>query len=240
MHRPLAVLAAILALQFSVVAEENLAGKELQSQLANTHWQWDGPFGEEIVFKDDGNVEQEGWTQRGLVTGWRAIDRRTVLFTIEKGRNRDRYAVLTFDQGVSTFEGFNFSGGSKIRPSGRIKNGPTVSVEAMPPSVVKTDPQAGDKQVDPSLAEIKVTFSKDMMTERMWSFCQISDDTFPKRAEGKEIRYLPDLRTCVLPVTLETDKTYVIWLNKGRFNSFRDRNNNPSVPYLLVFRTKGE
>ena len=82
-----------------------------------------------------------------------------------------------------------------------------------------------------------MTFSKDMMTDRMWAFCQISKDSFPKRPEGQEIRYLPDKRTCVMPVELKAAKTYVIWINRGRFNSLRDTKNNPAVPYLLVFRT---
>ena len=111
-----------------------------------------------------------------------------------------------------------------------------VTVETMPPSVVKTVPQAGDTEVDPSLKEIRVTFSKDMMTDRMWAVCQISKETFPKT--GKGIHYLDDKRTCVIPVELEPGKTYVLWFNRGRFNSFRDTANNPSVPYLLVFQTK--
>ena len=112
----------------------------------------------------------------------------------------------------------------------------TVSVKTMPPSAVKTVPQAGDTAVDPALKEITVTFSKDMMTDRMWSFCQISDETFPEKAG--EIHYLPDKRTCVMPVKLEPGKTYVLWFNRGQFNSFRDTANNPAVPYLLVFQTK--
>lgn len=110
-----------------------------------------------------------------------------------------------------------------------------ITVKTMPPSVVKTVPQAGDTEVDPSLKEISVTFSKDMLTERMWAVCQISKDTFPKT--GKNIHYLQDKRTCVIPVTLEPEKTYVLWFNRGKFNSFRDKSNNPAVPYQLVFRT---
>jgi len=110
------------------------------------------------------------------------------------------------------------------------------TVASMPPSVVKTVPQAGDTAVDPALKEIRATFSKDMITDRMWSICQISKDTFPESA-GK-IRYLPDKRTCVFPVKLQTGKTYVLWFNRAQFNSFRDTNNTPAVPYLLVFQTK--
>ena len=110
------------------------------------------------------------------------------------------------------------------------------TVKSMPPSVVKTVPQAGDTAVDPALKEIKVTFSKDMITDRMWSFCQISKETFPENAG--QIHYLSDKRTCVMPVKLEPGKTYVIWVNRAQYNSFRDTNNTPSVPYLLVFETK--
>jgi hypothetical protein len=112
----------------------------------------------------------------------------------------------------------------------------TVSVKSMPPSVIKTVPQSGDIAVDPALGEIKVTFSKDMMTDRMWAFCQISNETSPEKAG--EIHYLPDKRTCVMPVKLEPGKAYVIWCNRGQNNSFRDTGNNPAVPYLLVFETK--
>ena len=118
------------------------------------------------------------------------------------------------------------------------QGGKEITVANMPPSVVKTTPQAGDTAVEPSLKEIRVTFSKDMMTDRMWAVCQISKETFPKIAG--QIHYLEDKRTCVIPVKLESGKTYVLWFNRGKFNSFRDTQNNPSVPYLLVFRTRAE
>ena len=111
-----------------------------------------------------------------------------------------------------------------------------VSVKTLPPSVVKTVPVAGDMAVDPALKEISVTFSKDMKTNRMWAVCQISKETYPQVAG--QIHYLSDQRTCVVPVKLETDKTYVLWFNRGQFNSFRDKENNPAVPYLLVFKTR--
>ena len=111
-----------------------------------------------------------------------------------------------------------------------------VSVKTMPPSVVKTVPVAGDMAVDPALKEISVTFSKDMKTNRMWAVCQISKETYPQVAG--QIHYLSDQRTCVVPVKLEADKTYVLWFNRGQFNSFRDTENNPAVPYLLVFKTR--
>ena len=110
-----------------------------------------------------------------------------------------------------------------------------VSVKAQPASVIKTLPMAGDTAVDPTLKEITVTFSKDMKTNRMWSICQISKESFPESAG--QIHYL-DNRTCVMPVKLEPGRTYVLWFNRAQFNSFRDTDNHSSVPYLLVFQTR--
>lgn len=104
------------------------------------------------------------------------------------------------------------------------------------PVVVKTVPATGDTAVDPALPEIQVTFNKDMMTDTMWSWVMESKDTFPKVA-GK-VRFLDDKRTCVLPVELQPGKQYRIWINSAKYDSFRDTENRPAVPFLLQFRTK--
>jgi hypothetical protein len=113
-----------------------------------------------------------------------------------------------------------------------------ITIEAMPPSVVKTIPQSGATGVSAATREIRVTFSKDMLTEQMWSWCMASPETFPEITDPKEIKYLADKRTCVLPVKLMPGKTYAIWINTEKNNSFRDTNNKPAVPYLIVFTTK--
>jgi|GEM_PF-1923798 len=113
------------------------------------------------------------------------------------------------------------------------------SVGNLPPSVVKTVPQCGDTNVDPTLSQIAVTFSKDM-ADQSWSFCNIPDrrDAFPNltgvKGDGK---YQTDKRTCVINVALEPDKTYAIWINMGQYQGFRDSAGHPAVPYLLVFKT---
>jgi hypothetical protein len=112
-----------------------------------------------------------------------------------------------------------------------------ISVKAMPPSVVKTVPPAGATDVDPALKELKFTFSKDMI-DGNWSVCQSTPkENFPEAGVGK-MHYLPDKRTCVMPVKLQPGRTYVLWLNRGQYQSFRDTEHNSSVPYLLVFETK--
>ena len=111
-----------------------------------------------------------------------------------------------------------------------------ISVNRMPPVVVNTLPQAGDTDVDPAINEIRVTFSKEMMTQDMWSWVIVSKESFPQIVG--DVRYLNDKRTCIAPVKLEAGKTYAIWFNSAKYNAFRDRNNNPAIPYLLVFQTR--
>lgn len=111
------------------------------------------------------------------------------------------------------------------------------TVEMAPPVVVKSVPEAGMTDVDPALSEIKVTFSKDMRDGR-WSWAQRGIAAYPE-ITGK-IHYLEDKRTCVLPVKLKPGTTYLINVNSEKFNNFRDLHNQPSMPYTLVFKTKGE
>ena len=110
-----------------------------------------------------------------------------------------------------------------------------ITIEKLPPVIVKTLPVSGSMNVDPSVRIIKVTFSKPMMTKKMWSWVMISKDSFPQMTGDPY--YLEDGKTCLLPVKLQKDKTYAIWINSGKYNYFKDKNGNPAVPYLLVFRT---
>jgi hypothetical protein len=110
-----------------------------------------------------------------------------------------------------------------------------VSVDSAPPVVVETVPTAGTSNVDSTLPEIKVTFSKEMR-DGIWSWSTLSKDSFPELA-GKP-KYLADKRTCVLPVKLDAGKTYAIWVNSDKFRNFKDTDGRSALPYLLVFKTK--
>jgi len=110
------------------------------------------------------------------------------------------------------------------------------SVATLPPVVIKTVPRSGDLAVAPSIKEVEVTFSKDMMTNEMWSWVQVNGATFPKTTAKSH--FLADKRTCILPVQLEPGRTYAVWINSEQHNNFRDLGNRPAVPYLLVFQTK--
>lgn len=109
------------------------------------------------------------------------------------------------------------------------------SVEAMPPVVVKTFPEAGVTNVAPGETEIKITFSKEMM-DNSWSWASAWQNSEPEPA-GKP-KYLSDRKTCALKVKLEPGKTYGWWINSQRFGNFKDTQGRSSVPYLLVFKVK--
>jgi len=110
-----------------------------------------------------------------------------------------------------------------------------ISLASAPPVVVKTVPPAGATDVDPSLTEIKVTYSK-AMQDRSWSWCWWENkDDYPETTGDP--RYLQDSRTCVLPVKLQPNKFYAVWLNSDKLKGFTDTSGRPAVPYLLTFYT---
>lgn len=91
----------------------------LNTRLLRTKWQWNGG-GEVITFSDSGYVENDEWQQRGLVTRWTVIDKRTVLLNIECGRANDLFAVLTFNDAMTAYDGFNFHCGGRLRLSEQL------------------------------------------------------------------------------------------------------------------------
>jgi RNA polymerase sigma-70 factor (ECF subfamily) len=111
-----------------------------------------------------------------------------------------------------------------------------ITLESVPPVVVKTVPEAGSSEVDPATTEISVTFSK-AMQGGSWSWVTVSQESYPETPA--EPRFVEDQRTCVLPVKLQPGRTYAVWVNSQRFRNFKDARGQPAVPYLLVFKTRG-
>lgn len=50
--------------------------------------------------------------------------------------------------------------------------------------------------------------------------------------------YSDTTTTCVLPVKLEPNKKYTIWINTAKFKGFKDQAGTPVEPYLFSFKTK--
>ena len=76
------------------------------------------------------------------------------------------------------------------------------------------------------------------MLDKSWSSTTISKKSFPE-VTGQP-KYLDDHCTFILPVKLVAGKTYAILLNSERFKNFKDADGHSAMPYLLVFKTKGD
>ena len=113
---------------------------------------------------------------------------------------------------------------------------PRNAVATLRPVVIQTVPVSGDTKVDAAkTTEIRVTFSK-MMTDKSWSWTDNQDGTALPISGA--VRFDKERRTCIAPVKLEPGRTYICWLNSGRFQGFQDTDGQSGVPYLLVFETK--
>ena len=104
------------------------------------------------------------------------------------------------------------------------------------PRVVGTSPVNGSIDVDPSLTEISVTFDEEMV-DGSWSWAYEDEERFP-RITGQAY-YVDNNTKNVLPVKLEPDREYVIWLNTEKFQGFKDLSGNPAVPFKFTFKTAG-
>jgi hypothetical protein len=83
----------------------------LQRYLADSKWEWGAD--DMLVLSRNGIVQDANWQSRGLVTRWEAIDRRTVLMMIDKGRDDNRCAIMRFNETLTGYDAINFEGGAK-------------------------------------------------------------------------------------------------------------------------------
>ena len=108
------------------------------------------------------------------------------------------------------------------------------AADEMPPTVLQTVPANGDSDVDPSLSELSVTFSEPMQ-DGNWSWVYESKESFPTMLGHP--RFEEGLTTNVLPVRLEPDKEYVVWVNSAEFTNFKDAAGNSAPPFRFTFST---
>ena len=103
------------------------------------------------------------------------------------------------------------------------------------PNVIETFPVSGSTDVDPSISEISVTFDEPM-TDGNWSWAYTNKNQFPEM--NGQPYYKPGLTENMLPVKLESNKEYEIWINSEKFRNFKDQAGNSAIPFRLVFKTK--
>jgi hypothetical protein len=102
------------------------------------------------------------------------------------------------------------------------------------PRIVATTPAVGATDVDPAIAEITVTFDRDMAGGFSWTG---GGPEFPGRG-GEKPRWR-DKRTCVLPVKLQAGQFYRVGINSSSYQNFRSADGIPANTTAFYFTTKG-
>jgi hypothetical protein len=102
------------------------------------------------------------------------------------------------------------------------------------PHVVRTVPARGDLDVDPALAMLSATYDADMRPSgSAWLAADAASD--PKIGRPRFV----DSRTCEVPVHLQPDHDYVVWLNyPPKRTGFFDTEGRAAAPYELRFHTR--
>jgi hypothetical protein len=103
------------------------------------------------------------------------------------------------------------------------------------PIVIATFPSNGSADVDPLITEISVTFSEEMQ-DGNWSWAYTNKSQFPEMTGDPS--YTENYTKNTLPVKLEPNKEYEIWINSQKFKNFKDKSGNPAIPFRLVFKTR--
>ena len=88
-----------------MTAQKVKTAADLAKFLVGTRW---GDLSDPVIFQNGGLLRYKSWEDRGLVTTWRAIDRRTVVFNILKGRDTDLISVVVFNEPIEEFNGISF------------------------------------------------------------------------------------------------------------------------------------
>ena len=74
------------------------------------------------------------------------------------------------------------------------------------------------------------------MMDQNWSWAYTNENEFPEMTG--EPFYTDSYTKNVLPVKLEPNKEYVIWLNSAKFKNFKDKSGNHLVPFRFTFKTR--
>jgi len=102
------------------------------------------------------------------------------------------------------------------------------------PVIVSTVPDVGAVDVDPALAEIKVTFDRDMGKGMSWTG---GAPLFPPVDKSRKAEWI-DARTCILPVKLEKGTYYRVGINSSSRRNFRAADGKPAASSVLYFVTR--
>ncbi|MFO1077819.1 MAG: DUF4932 domain-containing protein [Planctomycetota bacterium] len=107
---------------------------------------------------------------------------------------------------------------------------------AKSPHVVAMTPANGQRDVDPATKALVVTFDREMM-DGMWAVVG-GGEHFPKTTGRPS--YDAARKVLTVPVELKPDWDYELWLNRGRFDSFRSADGTKLAPVHVTFHTRAK
>lgn len=84
------------------------AAADLRKFLEDSVWEW--WVGGNVTLRWDGRASHPLWDKAELVKHWGAIDRRTVVIRLEKGRDNNKIAVLSFSEDLTKMTLIDFDG----------------------------------------------------------------------------------------------------------------------------------
>ncbi len=125
--------------------------------------------------------------------------------------------------GLIAIAALAFAGAAQAQSSGPAPSAP---------KVVATYPHDGAR-VPPSIAELKVSYDHRMAEG--WSFATGGEKAFPEVIGPASLS--PDHITVILPIRLEPNRSYVVWLNTERYKNFKSEDGEAAEPYRLTFHT---
>jgi len=113
----------------------------------------------------------------------------------------------------------------------------TAKAERTPyPQIAKTDPEIGATGVDPKLAQITVTFDRDMGGGMSWTG---GPPNFPPVNKRRKVMWKKDKHTCVLPVRLAKGRFYRLGINSKSNRNFKSTDGVSVPPAVIYFTTAG-
>ena len=113
--------------------------------------------------------------------------------------------------------------------------GDELKARTQKPVVLEISPANGATDVDPTTAELRVTFSMPMGGGFSWTG---GGPEYPEGIEGQGPYWTEDQRTCVLPVSLKPGQEYRLGLNSFSHKNFQSAAGVPLEPVDYRFQTR--
>ena len=104
------------------------------------------------------------------------------------------------------------------------------------PKVVSMTPANGQQDVDPATQALVVTFDRPMK-DGSWAVVG-GGENYPETT-GKP-SYDATRKVLTVPIKLKPDWSYELWLNRGRFDSFRSEEGVKLQPVHVTFKTRAK